>query len=137
MGLPHGRPGRSLDVELGRRSVRQVTVSIAGNPASDFGVDDCRRGQLRGDDAAGASTWRSSDAFYRYENNVTCHDSLCDVFPALDPKLFKASFAARISDLRGEDPDIAVGKRRDAATENGSAAIPCTSLQPGRFGNSS
>jgi hypothetical protein len=30
--------------------------------------------------------------FYRYEHGIPSHDTLCDVFAALDPELFKASF---------------------------------------------
>ena len=44
--------------------------------------------------------------FYRYENGIPSHDTLCDVFAALDPELFKACFLAWINDLRDEDPDI-------------------------------
>ena len=44
--------------------------------------------------------------FDRYESGIPGHDTLCDVFAALDPALFKACFLAWISDLRDEDPDI-------------------------------
>lgn len=30
--------------------------------------------------------------FYRYESGIPSHDTLCDVFAALDPELFKACF---------------------------------------------
>ena len=34
------------------------------------------------------------------------HDTLCDVFAALDPELFKACFLAWISELRDDDPEV-------------------------------
>ena len=45
--------------------------------------------------------------FYRYENGIPSHDTLCNLFAALDPELFKACFLA------------------------------CTSSRPGRHGNGS
>src|ERR1700733_4331062 len=44
--------------------------------------------------------------FYPYESGIPSHDTLCDVFAALDPELFKACFMAWISGLRDDDPDI-------------------------------
>ena len=44
--------------------------------------------------------------FYHYEHGIPSHDTLCDVFAALDPELFKACFLAWISDLRDDDPEI-------------------------------
>jgi predicted transposase YbfD/YdcC len=44
--------------------------------------------------------------FYRYQSGIPSHDTLCDVFAALDPELFKACFLAWISDLCDDDPDI-------------------------------
>jgi hypothetical protein len=44
--------------------------------------------------------------FYPSENGIPSHDTLSDVFVALDPELFKACFLAWINDLREEDPDI-------------------------------
>src|SRR4051794_18432536 len=44
--------------------------------------------------------------FYRYENGIPSHDTLCDVFAALDPELFKACFLAWVSGLRDTDADI-------------------------------
>jgi hypothetical protein len=44
--------------------------------------------------------------FYRYDNAIPSHDTLCDVFAALDPELFKSSFLAWIKGLRDDDPDI-------------------------------
>jgi hypothetical protein len=44
--------------------------------------------------------------FYRYESGIPSHDTLCDVFAALDPELFKACFLAWINGLRDGDPDI-------------------------------
>lgn len=44
--------------------------------------------------------------FYRYERGIPSHDTLCDVFAALDPELFKACFLAWIDDVRDSDPEI-------------------------------
>ena len=44
--------------------------------------------------------------FYRYEHGIPSHDTLGDVFAALDPELFKACFLAWISGLRDDDPEI-------------------------------
>ena len=44
--------------------------------------------------------------FYRYESGIPSHDTLCDVFAALDLELFKACFLRWISGLRDDDPDI-------------------------------
>jgi predicted transposase YbfD/YdcC len=44
--------------------------------------------------------------FYPYESGIPSHDTLRDVFAALDPELFKACFLAWIGDLRDNDPDI-------------------------------
>src|SRR5271169_3934395 len=44
--------------------------------------------------------------FYRYDNGVPSQDTLCDVFAALDPELFKACFLTSINDLRDAGPDI-------------------------------
>jgi hypothetical protein len=44
--------------------------------------------------------------FYRYESGIPSHDTLCDVFAALDPALFKAGFLSWINGLRDGDPDI-------------------------------
>ena len=35
--------------------------------------------------------------FYRYDSGIPSHDTLCDVFAALDPELFKACFLAWIN----------------------------------------
>jgi DDE_Tnp_1-associated len=44
--------------------------------------------------------------FYRYESGIPSHDTLCDVFAALDPELFKACFLAWVSGLCDADADI-------------------------------
>ena len=44
--------------------------------------------------------------FCRYESGIPSHDTLCDVFAALDPELFKACFLAWISELRDDDPEV-------------------------------
>ena len=46
--------------------------------------------------------------FYCYANGIPSHDTLCDVFAALDPELFKSGFLAWINDLRDDDPVIIV-----------------------------
>jgi hypothetical protein len=42
--------------------------------------------------------------FYCYANGIPSHDTLCDVFAALDPELFKACFLAWIGGLRDARP---------------------------------
>jgi hypothetical protein len=44
--------------------------------------------------------------FYSYESGIPSHDTLCDVFAALDPELFKACFQAWVSSLVDADADI-------------------------------
>ena len=44
--------------------------------------------------------------FYRDEKGIPSHDTLCDVFAALDPEVFKSCFLAWISGLRDDDPEI-------------------------------
>lgn len=44
--------------------------------------------------------------FYPYARGIPSHDTLCDVFAALDPSLFKACFVAWVEELRDGDPDI-------------------------------
>jgi predicted transposase YbfD/YdcC len=44
--------------------------------------------------------------FYPYEPGIPSHDTLCDVFAALDPELFKSCFLAWVSELRDDDPEI-------------------------------
>src|SRR3984885_14444410 len=44
--------------------------------------------------------------FYPYDKGIPSHDTLCDVFAALDPELFKSCFLSWISGLRDDDPDI-------------------------------
>ena len=38
--------------------------------------------------------------FLAYENGIPSHDTMCDVFAAIDPELFKACFLAWVEDLR-------------------------------------
>jgi hypothetical protein len=80
--------------------------------------------------------------FYRYESGIPSHDTLCDVFAALDPELFKACFLAWVSGLCDADADIIAidslprrrpgGRPRGVATTGGRAATPCTWSPPGR-----
>ena len=44
--------------------------------------------------------------FYRYESGIPSHDTLCDVFAALDPDLFKACFLSWVASLSDDEPDI-------------------------------
>jgi DDE_Tnp_1-associated/Transposase DDE domain len=44
--------------------------------------------------------------FHPYDRGVPSHDTLCDVFAALDPELFKSCFLAWVDDLRDGDPEI-------------------------------
>ena len=44
--------------------------------------------------------------FYRYDSGIPSHDTLCDVFAALDPELFKSCFLAWINGLRDHDPGV-------------------------------
>ena len=39
--------------------------------------------------------------FYPYDKGIPSHDTLCDVFAALDPELYKSCFMAWIDGLRG------------------------------------
>ena len=77
--------------------------------------------------------------FYRYANGIPSHDTLCDVFAALDPELFKAGFLAWVGDLRDDDPTLSplTGRPRGAVTTDGRVATPCTWSRPGRHGNGS
>src|SRR4029077_19823565 len=44
--------------------------------------------------------------FYRYDSGIPSHDTLCDVFAALHPALFKPCFLPWVSGLRDADADI-------------------------------
>ncbi len=44
--------------------------------------------------------------FYPYARGIPSHDTLCDVFAAIDPDLFRACFVAWVEDLRDDDPDV-------------------------------
>src|SRR5580698_7435436 len=44
--------------------------------------------------------------FHPYEPGIPSHDTLSDVFAALDPELFKSCFLAWVSDPRDGDPEI-------------------------------
>ena len=75
--------------------------------------------------------------FYRYDSGIPSHDTLCDVFAALNPELFKSCFLAWINGLRDDDPDIIAidGKTSRRSHDSGKAATACTSSPPGRRGN--
>lgn len=44
--------------------------------------------------------------FFPYENGIPSHDTLCDVFAAIDPELFKGCFLTWVEDLRDGAPEI-------------------------------
>jgi hypothetical protein len=44
--------------------------------------------------------------FFPYANGIPGHDTLCDVFAAVDPDLFKTCFLAWVEDLRDGAPEI-------------------------------
>jgi predicted transposase YbfD/YdcC len=44
--------------------------------------------------------------FFPYENGIPSHDTLCDVFAAIDPVLFKSCFLAWVEDLRDGAPEV-------------------------------
>jgi predicted transposase YbfD/YdcC len=44
--------------------------------------------------------------FFPYENGIPSHDTLCDVFAAIDPELFKRCFLAWVEDLRDGAAEI-------------------------------
>lgn len=44
--------------------------------------------------------------FFPYENGIPSHDTLCDVFAAIDPGLFKSCFLAWVEDLRDGAPEV-------------------------------
>lgn len=57
------------------------------------------------DDFVETTLWgRQHQAFLRrflpYENGIPSHDTMCDVFAAIDPALFKTCFLAWVEDLR-------------------------------------
>ena len=77
--------------------------------------------------------------FYRYDSGIPSHDTLCDVFAALDPELFKSCFLAWINGLRDDDPDIIAvdGKTSRRSHDRRKGQTPCTSCPPGRRGSGS
>jgi len=72
--------------------------------------------------------------FCRYEKGIPSHDTLSDVFAALDPELFRACFLAWVDRLRDDDPDIVAidGKTSRAAATGARAAIRGIWSRPGR-----
>jgi predicted transposase YbfD/YdcC len=44
--------------------------------------------------------------FFRYENGIPSHDTLCDVFAAIDPAQFRTCFLAWVEDLRDGAPEV-------------------------------
>jgi hypothetical protein len=109
--LPHGDPGQRPVVGSLRRlsDPRQHAKVLYPLPeilllvlsATIAGADDFVETTLWG-----AEHLAFLRRFYRYESGIPSHDTLCDVFAALDPELFKACFLAWVSGLRDDDPDI-------------------------------
>jgi len=58
--------------------------------------------------------------FYPYTHGIPSHDTLCDVFAALDPDLFRACFLAWVEDLRDDAPDVVAidGKTSRGSRDN-------------------
>ena len=44
--------------------------------------------------------------FFPYENGIPSHDTLCDVFAAIDPVLSKSCFLAWVEDLHNGAPEV-------------------------------
>jgi hypothetical protein len=49
---------------------------------------------------------RFSAVSFPYDNGIPSHDTLCDVFAAIDPELFKSCFLNWVEDLRDGAPEI-------------------------------
>jgi predicted transposase YbfD/YdcC len=64
--------------------------------------------------------------FLAYENGIPSHDTMCDVFAAIDPELFKACFLAWVEDLRdGAAELIAIdGKTSRGSHDRGKGRKP-------------
>jgi predicted transposase YbfD/YdcC len=64
--------------------------------------------------------------FLPYENGIPSHDTMCDVFAAIDPELFKACFLAWVEDLRdGAAELIAIdGKTSRGSHDRGKGRKP-------------
>jgi predicted transposase YbfD/YdcC len=64
--------------------------------------------------------------FLAYENGIPSHDTMCDVFAAIDPELFKARFLAWVEDLRdGAAELIAIdGKTSRGSHDRGKGRKP-------------
>ncbi len=75
-----------------------MLLALAGTLA---GADDCVEITLWGREHLGFLR-----RFYPYARGIPSHDTLCDVFAALDPDLFRACFLAWIEDLRDDAPDV-------------------------------
>jgi predicted transposase YbfD/YdcC len=64
--------------------------------------------------------------FLPYENGIPSHDTMCDVFAAIDPELFKACFLVWVEDLRdGAAELIAIdGKTSRGSHDRGKGRMP-------------
>jgi hypothetical protein len=109
-------------------------VSIAGLPASGVGRDDRRADDFVETTLWEPSIWRSSDA--TATTAASGHDTLCDVFAALDPELFKSCFLAWINGLRDDDPDIIAVENLAAQSRRAEGPQPLHLVSAGR-GNGS
>ena len=69
--------------------------------ATIAGADDFVETTLWGDQHLGFLR-----RFLPYQNGIPSHDTMCDVFAAVDPELFKTCFLAWVEDLRAGVPEV-------------------------------
>ena len=91
----------SSDRRVSHTQVKRPPRGLLVLSATVAGADD-----FAGDDAVGDRAPGVPQTLDRYESGIPSHDTLRDVFAALDPELFKACFLAWINDLRDDDADI-------------------------------
>jgi predicted transposase YbfD/YdcC len=64
--------------------------------------------------------------FFPYENGIPSHDTMSDVFAAIDPELFKTCFLAWVEDLRDGAPEVIAidGKTSRRSHDHGKGRKP-------------